>query len=106
MRFDRVHDGRPGDLTRVSPGREPARPGTTCSHTSSPSTSTRSVMPPQTKATQLRLDRATPSHCRAALDNPPLNLMGPEFVLQIREIVTELEHDDRVKVVVFESAVD
>jgi enoyl-CoA hydratase/carnithine racemase len=32
--------------------------------------------------------------------------MGPEFVLQIREIVTALENDDRVKVVVFESAVD
>jgi enoyl-CoA hydratase/carnithine racemase len=32
--------------------------------------------------------------------------MGPEFVLQIRDIVTELENDDRVKVVVFESAVD
>jgi enoyl-CoA hydratase/carnithine racemase len=32
--------------------------------------------------------------------------MGPEFVLQIREVVTALESDDRVKVVVFESAVD
>src|SRR5437870_12474265 len=32
--------------------------------------------------------------------------MGPEFVWQIREIVMELENDDRVKVVVFESAVD
>src|SRR5260221_3774972 len=32
--------------------------------------------------------------------------MGPEFVLQIREIITALENDDRVKVVVFESAVD
>jgi enoyl-CoA hydratase/carnithine racemase len=32
--------------------------------------------------------------------------MGPEFVLQIREVVTALENDERVKVVVFESAVD
>jgi enoyl-CoA hydratase/carnithine racemase len=32
--------------------------------------------------------------------------MGPEFVWQIRDIVTALETDDRVKVVVFESAVD
>ena len=59
-----------------------------------------------TKAAQVRLNRVTPSHCRVVLDNPPLNLMGPEFVLQIRDIVTELENDDRVKVVVFESAVD
>jgi enoyl-CoA hydratase/carnithine racemase len=32
--------------------------------------------------------------------------MGSEFVSQIREVVTALENDDRVKVVVFESAVD
>jgi hypothetical protein len=36
------------------------------------------------------------------LDNPPLNLMGPEFVLQIRDIVTELESDDQVKVALLE----
>src|ERR1700742_3672811 len=63
-------------------------------------------VPSATKAAQVRLDRVTPSHCRVVLDNPPLNLMGPEFVRQIREIVTELESDDQVKVVVFESAVD
>ncbi len=59
-----------------------------------------------TKAAQVRLTRVTPSHCRVVLDNPPLNLMGPEFVVQVRGIVTELENDHRVKVVVFESAVD
>jgi enoyl-CoA hydratase/carnithine racemase len=32
--------------------------------------------------------------------------MGSEFVLQIRDIVTALENDEQVKVVVFESAVD
>lgn len=62
--------------------------------------------PSATRAAQVRLNRVTPSHCRVVLDNPPVNLMGPEFVLQIREIVTALENDDRVKVVVFESAVD
>src|SRR6478752_6024351 len=59
-----------------------------------------------TTVAQLRLDRVTPSYCRVVLDNPPLNLMGPEFVSQMREVVTALENDDRVKVVVFESAVD
>src|SRR5436853_3862097 len=63
-------------------------------------------VPSATKAAQVRLNRVTPSHCRVVLDNPPLNLMGPEFVPQIREIVTALENDDRVKVVVFESAVE
>jgi enoyl-CoA hydratase/carnithine racemase len=57
-------------------------------------------------AAQVRLNRVTDSYCRVVLDNPPLNLMGPEFVWQIRDIVTALENDDRVKVVVFESAVD
>ena len=63
-------------------------------------------MPSATVAAQVRLERVTPSHSRVVLENPPVNVMGPEFVLQIREIVTELENDDRVKVVVFESAVD
>jgi enoyl-CoA hydratase/carnithine racemase len=55
---------------------------------------------------QLRLDRVSPSRWRIILDNPPLNLMGPQFLLQFREIVTALERDDQVKVVTFESAVD
>src|SRR5213596_55177 len=63
-------------------------------------------VPSAMKAAQVTLNKVTPSHCRVVLDNPPLNLMGPEFVLQIREVVTALENDDRVKVVVFESAVD
>jgi enoyl-CoA hydratase/carnithine racemase len=44
--------------------------------------------------------------CRVLLDNPPVNVMGPDFVVQMREIVTALEQDDRTKVVIFESAVD
>src|SRR5438046_2951835 len=76
------------------------------SHTVIPYARSRSVMPSATKAAQVTLNKVTPSHCRVVLDNPPLNLMGPEFVLQIREVVTALENDDRVKVVVFESAVD
>src|SRR5207245_10487124 len=63
-------------------------------------------VPSATNAAQVMLNRVTPSYCRVVFDNPPLNLMGPEFVWQIREIVTTLEDDDRVKVVVFESAVD
>ena len=51
-----------------------------------------------TKAPQVRLNRVTPSYYRVVLDNPPLNLMGPEFVPQIRDIVTALEDDDQVKI--------
>jgi enoyl-CoA hydratase/carnithine racemase len=63
-------------------------------------------LPSARNAAQVRLNRVTDSYFRVILDNPPLNLMGPEFVWQIREVVTTLENDDRVKVVVFESAVD
>src|SRR4030088_291314 len=63
-------------------------------------------VPAATKAVQVRLNQVTDSCVQVELDNPPLNLMGPEFVWQIREIVKTLENDDRVKVVVFESAVD
>jgi enoyl-CoA hydratase/carnithine racemase len=62
--------------------------------------------PSSARAAQVRLTRLTASLCRVVFENPPVNLMGPEFVLQLREIVTALENDDRVKVVVFESAVD
>ncbi len=58
------------------------------------------------KTQQVRLDRTSPVIGRVVLDNPPVNLMGPEFVLQMREIVTALEADEQVKVVIFESAVD
>ncbi len=54
---------------------------------------------------QVRLNRISPAYWRVVLDNPPLNLMGPQFVLQFRDIMAALESDERVKVVVFESAV-
>src|SRR5580698_9689412 len=63
-------------------------------------------VPSSTNNAQVRANQVTDSYVRVVLDNPPLNLMGPEFVLQIRDVVTALENDDRVKVVVFESAID
>jgi enoyl-CoA hydratase/carnithine racemase len=59
-----------------------------------------------TKTAQIRLARSSPAYCRVTFDNPPLNLMGPEFVLQFREIMTALETDEQVKVVVLDSAVE
>ena len=59
-----------------------------------------------TKTAQIRLTQSSPAYWRVTFDNPPLNLMGPEFVLEFREIVTAIETDEQVKVVVFESAVE
>ena len=58
------------------------------------------------KTAQIRLNRQSPSCWRVIFDNPPLNLMGPEFVLKFREVMTAIETDEQVKVVVFESAVE
>src|SRR3984893_7473034 len=48
----------------------------------------------------------SPAYWRITFDNPPLNLMGPEFVLEFREIITAVEADEQVKVLVFDSAVE
>jgi enoyl-CoA hydratase/carnithine racemase len=56
--------------------------------------------------TQVKLTRKSPSCYRVRFDNPPLNLMGPEFVWEFSKIMTELEADEQVKVVIFESAVE
>src|SRR5262244_1776463 len=54
----------------------------------------------------IRFARRTPSYWRVTFDHPPLNIFGPETMPQLNEIVTALESDDKVKVVVFDSAVE
>ena len=55
---------------------------------------------------QIKLTRSSPRYWRVTFDNPPLNLMGPEFVLEFREIIAALETDQELRVVVFDSAVE
>src|SRR6266850_1800918 len=55
---------------------------------------------------QVRLARRSSSYWRVTFDHPPLNIFGPETMPQLNEIVTALETDDDVKVVVFDSAVE
>jgi enoyl-CoA hydratase/carnithine racemase len=55
---------------------------------------------------QVQLNRVSPAFWRVVMNNPPLNLMGPEFVLQFREIISLIESDAQLKVVVFESAIE
>src|SRR5580698_8940330 len=59
-----------------------------------------------TDLAQIKVARISPAYWRVTFDNPPLNLMGPEFVLQFREIVAALEADEHLRVVVFDSAVE
>src|SRR6266436_1923716 len=55
---------------------------------------------------QIRFVRRTSAYWRVTFDNPPLNIFGPETIPELNEIVTALETDDDVKVVVFDSAVE
>ena len=54
---------------------------------------------------EIRLERRTPEYWRVTLDNPPFNIFGPETIPQLNEVMTQLETDPKVKVVVFDSAV-
>jgi enoyl-CoA hydratase/carnithine racemase len=54
---------------------------------------------------QIRLARRSPAYWRVTIDNPPINVMGPEMLKQFQEIIDVLEADELVRVVVFDSAV-
>src|ERR1700678_3920638 len=55
---------------------------------------------------EIRLVRHSNSFWRVTFDLPPLNIFGPANIQPLEEIVSSLESDDRVKVVVFDSAID
>ena len=59
---------------------------------------------PMTK--QIHLTRRSPHYWRVTFDHPPLNIFGPDTIPQLNEIITALETDEQVKVVVFDSAVE
>jgi enoyl-CoA hydratase/carnithine racemase len=58
------------------------------------------------KTTEIRLVRRSPEYWRVTIDHPPLNIFGPEMLPQVNEIITAIETDEQVKVVVFDSAVE
>jgi enoyl-CoA hydratase/carnithine racemase len=59
-----------------------------------------------TKGAQLRITRRSPAYWRITIDNPPINVMGPEMVREFQTIIDTIESDNNVRVVVFDSAVD
>ncbi len=69
-------------------------------------TATKEKVRATTDKAQVRLNRLSAVYWRVTFDNPPLNLMGPQFVREFGEIVTAIETDKDVRVVVFESAVE
>jgi enoyl-CoA hydratase/carnithine racemase len=55
---------------------------------------------------RILLKRHSPAYWRATFDLPPLNIFGPESLPKLNEIVTAIETDSHVKVVVFDSAIE
>jgi enoyl-CoA hydratase/carnithine racemase len=54
----------------------------------------------------IHLERRLPSYWRVTFDMPPVNIFGPKHLPQLNDIVTQIEADPDVKVVVFDSAVE
>jgi enoyl-CoA hydratase/carnithine racemase len=52
------------------------------------------------------LTRRSPAYWRVTLNNPPVNIFGPKTIPQLNEIITAIETDAELKVVVFDSAID
>ena len=59
-----------------------------------------------TIAKQIRLEQHSPSYWRVTFDIPPVNIFGPKNIPQLNEIITAVETDEQVKVIVFDSAVE
>jgi enoyl-CoA hydratase/carnithine racemase len=59
-----------------------------------------------TSTTQIHLTRRSPHYWRVTFDHLPLNIFGPDTIPQLNEIITALETDEHLKVVVFDSAVE
>src|SRR6266849_5903363 len=59
-----------------------------------------------TSKKQIYLTRRSAHYWRVTFDHPPLNIFGPETIPQLNEIISALETDKQVKVVVFDSAVE
>ena len=55
---------------------------------------------------QIHLTRRSPNYWRVTIDHPPLNIFGPDTIPQLDEVITAIETDEAVKVVVFDSAVE
>ena len=55
---------------------------------------------------QIRLERRSPSYWRVTFDLPPVGIFGPKNLSPLNEVISKIETDEQVKVVVFDSAVE
>jgi len=53
---------------------------------------------------QFSIDRTLPGRWTITFNNPPINIFVPSTIVELGTLLTELEADPSVKVVVFQSA--
>src|SRR3984957_1667532 len=53
---------------------------------------------------QFNTDRTYPGRWTVTFSNPPINMFVPATIVELRALMTDLEADPSVKVVVFQSA--
>jgi enoyl-CoA hydratase/carnithine racemase len=54
----------------------------------------------------IRVEQRLPSYWRVTFDIPPVNIFGPNELPRLNEVIMAIERDDRLKVVVFDSAIE
>src|SRR5881394_1992672 len=59
-----------------------------------------------TMTKQIHLTRRSPYSWRVTINKPPLNIFGPDTIPQLNGVITALETDEQIKVVVFDSAIE
>jgi enoyl-CoA hydratase/carnithine racemase len=52
------------------------------------------------------LTKHSPAYWRVTFNHPPVNIFGPKTIRQLNEVITAIETDKELKVVVFDSAID
>jgi enoyl-CoA hydratase/carnithine racemase len=52
------------------------------------------------------LTKHSPAYWRVTLNYPPVNIFGPKTIPQLNEVITAIETDKELKVVVFDSAIE
>ena len=55
---------------------------------------------------QIRLEQRSPFYWRVTFDLPPVGIFGPKNLSPLNEIISKIETDEQLKVVVFDSAVE
>ena len=67
-------------------------------------TQSSAAQPGKTDTPQFNIDRAHPGRWTITFNNPPINIFVPSTIAELGTLLTELQADPSVKVVVFQSA--